>query len=276
MPCVVRLLTPAGLAPVTTSAQSLADAAQHEPVDGVYTVTNTHQTFKVVKLGAHLDRLEDSARRAGIPLQLDRARLRAALRQMIAESGFADVRFRVTVPARQPDQLILSIEPFTPLDPRLIAEGVRCVTLPDSARHDAAIKDSGWLHQRRHLADTLPHGVYEGLLLDARGYVLEGLSSNFYALHDDTLFTAGEGVLAGIARQIVLEVAAGALPMRMQPVHRDDLPRLAEAFITSSSRGIVPVVEIDGQAIGDGAPGPRTRSLRARYTARLDDLLEPL
>ncbi len=276
MPCIVRVLTPGGLFPATYIAESLADAARHEPADGVYTVTNTVDTFKVLKLDAHLNRLEDSARRAGMPLRLDRAHLRSALRMMIADSGFGDVRFRVTALRDQPEHYILSIEPFSPMTPRLIAEGVRCATLAGSARHDAAIKSTDWMHQRGHLAESLPPDVYEGLLLDADGYILEGLSSNFYAVREGVLFTAGAGVLPGIAQQVVVEVAADVLPVQWQAVHTRDVPGLDEAFITSSSRGIVPVVAIDAHTIGDGRPGPFTRRLRDRYDAWVRDHLEAL
>ena len=84
-PCRINLMTPNGLQPVAYQADSLADAARFEPHDGVYTITNTYHVYQVLKLDAHLDRLENSARLAGIPLILDRARLRAALRKMIAE-----------------------------------------------------------------------------------------------------------------------------------------------------------------------------------------------
>ncbi len=88
MPCLIKRLTPDGLQAVDYHADSLADAARYEPHDGVYTITNTYHTFQVLKLDAHLDRLEDSARLAGIPLALHRSALRAALRQMIAEAGY--------------------------------------------------------------------------------------------------------------------------------------------------------------------------------------------
>ena len=61
MPCLITLLTPEGLKPVPYQADSLVEAARFEPHDGIYTITNTYQTFKVLKLDAHLDRLETSA-----------------------------------------------------------------------------------------------------------------------------------------------------------------------------------------------------------------------
>jgi branched-chain amino acid aminotransferase len=276
MPCTIRILTPDGLIPANYHAESLNEAAQYEPRDGVYTVTNTFEPTKVLRLDAHFDRLEDSARRANIPLKLDRDRLRAALRQVILEAGYGDVRFRVTVPADAPDRFVISVEPFKPLSPELIANGVKCMTAPNSARRNAAAKTTGWMHERAALEASQPPGIYTTLLLDERGLILEGLSSNFYALLDGELRMAGEGVLPGIAQGIVLEIAPAVIPIRRDAVLVDDLPRLSEAFITSSSRGIVPVVEIDGIAIGSGLPGAITWALRERYQAWMRDHLEDL
>jgi branched-chain amino acid aminotransferase len=272
-PCTIGILTPDALEPAPYTAASLADALTHEP-DGIYTITNTYQRTKVLRLGAHLDRMEDSARREGIPLRLERARLRAALRQMIAASDYGDVRFRVTVPRAQPERLILSVEPFSPPAPALIAQGVRCAAVAGMARRNPAAKTNDWAHDRSRAA--LPPGVYEGLLLGDDDTILEGFSSNFYAVLDSELRTAGAGVLPGIAQQIVFEVAPGVLPLRREAVRLADVPRLAEAFLTSSSRGIIPIVAIDDQRIGDGAPGPRTRALRARYDAWVAAHLEEL
>ncbi|MDX1995329.1 MAG: aminotransferase class IV [bacterium] len=276
MPTLIRRLTPNGLEPVDYEADSLNDAARFEPDDGVYTVTNTFETTKVLKLNAHLDRMEDSARRADIPLVLDRPRLRAVLRQVILEAGYGDVRFRVTVSRQNPEAFILTVEPFKPLSPVLIEQGVRVITAPNSARSNPAAKTTDWMHQRQAIADRLTAGLYDAILLDENGFMLEGLSSNFYAIINGELRTAGAGVLPGIAQQIVFEIAPGILPLRRDAPHIDDLPQIEEAFITSSSRGIVPVVEIDDYTLGDGTPGAKTKALRTVYQAWVDDHLEEL
>lgn len=280
MPCLIKRLTPEGLQSVDTRAESLADAARYEPHDGVYTITNTYNTVQVLKLDAHLDRLENSAELAGIPLVLDRGRLRAALRRMIAD-GYGKlwdtaVRFRVTVPKDQPQCLILSVEPFQPPAPEVYAAGVRCVTVADVARHDPAAKTTDWMQDRAAVEETLPHGVYTGLLLSKTGDILEGLSSNFYAILHGELRSAGKDVLPGIAQQIVYEVAPEIVPLRRDAVNVIDIPRLEEAFITSSSRGIIPVVAIDGITIGSGKPGDTTKALRERYAEWVADHLEDL
>jgi branched-chain amino acid aminotransferase len=276
MPCLIRLLTPDGLHPAPYSADSLADAEKHEPHDGVYTITNTFRATQVLKLDAHLDRMENSARLAGIPLLLDRPRLRAALRGMILESGFGDVRFRVTAPAHDPALLILSIEPFHPPAPAVYRDGVRVVTVPGAHRDNPGAKTSGWLHDRKAIEAAFPAGVYTGILLGEHDALLEGMSSNFYAIMDGALHTAVDGVLPGISQQIVLEVAPTVLPVQTIPVTLADLPRVQEAFITSASRGIMPVVHIDDTVLGDGAPGPYTLRLRDAYQAWVDAHLEEI
>ena len=271
MPAFIRTLTPDGLQPVDYAdiirrADSLNDAARHEPLDGVYTVTNNYNTYQTLKLDAHLDRLEDSARRAGIPLVLDRARLRSALRRMIAEAGYGDVRFRITVP-RDAAHLIISLEPFAPVPPELIASGVRCITVPGGARRDPAVKKTAWMRAREQIKESMPPGVYDAILLDRAGNMLEGLSSNFYAVLNGELRTAREGVLPGIAQQVVFEIAPPIVSVRREAVNVSQIPQLSEAFITSSSRGIVPIVEIDGHIIGSGLLGAKTLALRDAYTA---------
>ena len=272
-PAYIQQLTPNGLQNVDYQVDSLADAARYEP-DGIYTVTNTYNTFQTLKLDAHLDRMEDSARRENIALKLDRSRLRAALRQMIADAGFGDVRFRVTVPRAQPDHFILTLEPYKPPSPALVSGGVRCVTAPGLMRRNPSAKTNDWTAQRSTF--KLSEGIYEGLLVDDTGHILEGLSSNFYAILNGELRTAGEGVLAGIAQQIVFTVAPDIIPMRRDAIHMDDLPNLEEAFITSSSRGVIPVIEIDDQTFGDGGPGPRTMAIRSAYVKWVEAHLEEL
>jgi branched-chain amino acid aminotransferase len=276
MPTLIKMLTPDGLQPAPYTANSLADAAQYEPDDGVYTVANTFNVFQTLKLNAHLDRMEDSARRANIALQLDRAALRAALRSMIAEANFGDVRFRITVPRATPENFILSIEPFTPLSSDLIASGVRCITAANSARHNPAAKTTDWMHARNALANAMPPGIYDTFLLDENGRILEGLGANFYAILDGELRTAGDGVLLGIAQQIVLEIAPPILPVRREAVQVRQIADFSDAFLTSSSRGIVPVVEIDGIRIGAGVPGEKTLALLTAYRAWVNAHLEDL
>ncbi|MCY4464527.1 MAG: aminotransferase class IV [Chloroflexi bacterium] len=276
MPAIIKILNQSGLREVNYHADSLAAAAEFESRAGVYTVSNTVNRTQTLLFDAHLERLADSAWREGIPLQFDRQQLRSALRQMIIESGFGDVRFRISAPAAQPNELILSIEPYAPPTDKLIGPGVRCNTSSLLTRQNPAAKSSDWMHRRQGLESARPANLYETFLLDAEGAVLEGLGSNFYAVIDGYLRTAGSGVLAGISRRIVFAVCAGIVPMQEIAPNLRDLPRFDEAFMSSSSRGIIPVVEIDGRKIGAGEPGETTLRLREAYqhwvAAHLEEL----
>ncbi len=274
-PCLVNFLTPDGLQPAPYHADSLADAVQYEPHDGIYTLANTFDHGKVLKLDAHLNRLEDSAQRVNIPLNLDRPALRKALHDMIKQSGFDDVRYRITVPSGTPDQMILSIEPFKGHPAEIYINGVKAITLPPTvARDNPVAKTTGWMHDRDTVA--LPEGIFTGLLLDEHNNILEGTSSNFYAIINGELRTAADGVLPGIAQQIIFEVAPDILPVKRQAAHVNEIPQFSESFISGSSRGIVPVVEIDGIKIGDGTPGTITKKLREAYATWLQTHLETL
>ncbi len=276
MPALIKLLTAQGLDNVDYSASSLADAAQYEPDDGIYTVANTFNTYDTLKLNAHFDRMEDSAKRQSIPLNLNRQRLRQSLRQMIDEADYGDVRFRITVARSQPEQFILTIEPFTAPSQQIIEQGVSCITAANNARTDAEAKTTDWMHARKALSDAMPEGIYDTFLLDKDGKILEGLGCNFYAIVNGILRTAGEGVLKGISQQIVFEVAESIIKVEQKAVHVSEIDQFSEAFLTSSSRGIIPVVEIDGIQIGDGQVGQATKKLRAAYQVWMDNHLEAL
>lgn len=276
MPTFIKKLTPNGLQDVDYTADNLKSAAQYESNDGIYTVANTYNQMQTLMLDAHLDRLEDSAQRESIALQYDRTTLKSALRQMIIASDFGDVRFRITVPRETPGELTLTLEPFTPPSQDLIEHGTRCITSKAGVRHNPAAKTTDWIHDRQSLEQAMPDGIYDTFLVNPDGYMLEGLGSNFYAIVEGVLRTAGEGVLAGISRRIVFQICAGILPLRTDAVHVDDIQTFSEAFLTSSSRGIIPVIEIDGIVIGDGAVGEKTKQLRTAYQQWMHEHLEEL
>jgi branched-chain amino acid aminotransferase len=276
MPTTIKRLTQNGLIDVDYMADDLKSAAEYEPNDGIYTLTITYNTTQTLMFNAHLDRLEDSAQHENIPLQYDRIQLKSALRQMIVESGFGDVKFRVTVPWDTPNELILTMEPFTPPSQTLIEQGARCMTSQEATRHNPTAKTTQWAHNRKKLESAMPEGIYHTFLVNQDGYILEGTSSNFYAILDGELRTAGEGVLEGISQRIVFQTHDGIIPLRKDPVHVDDIPNFSEAFLTSSTRGIIPVIEIDGIVIGDGNVGAKTKRLRQAYQAWMNEHLEEL
>lgn len=255
---------------------SLADLAAREPANGVYLVARSWQGGRVLELDAHFDRLERSARALGHALEVPRGRLRRQLERQRQASGWQDVRFRVTAVLDTPAWWRISMEEARAVSDALLRDGVRCRTLVHGGRRQPEVKSTAWLRDRARL-DRPGSGdspVYETLLLDQAGGVLEGSSSNFYAVIDGTLVTAGEGVLQGIARRIVLTVARPLAPVRLAPPRLAELGHGSEAFISSATRGVVPVRQIDDLALGP--PGPITRQILSAYDEWLTAHLEPL
>ncbi len=274
MPTTIAILTANGLRPAPYRADSLTEAAYYEP-SGIYTVTRTYQRTAALKLDAHLDRMAESAQLENISLKLDRAALRATLRTLIEQSGYAESRFRITVPQSQPDHFIITLEPFLGLDPALKTQGVSVATILTS-RNNPQSKDTAWITQREAVKANA-QDAYEYLIVNEYGQLLEGFGSNFYAILGDQLWTAPDGmVLGGIARQIVLDIASHLLPVCLEPIHQTQVSTLEGAFLTSSSRGIIPIVEIDGHTIADGKPSAVVQTLDAHYDTWVDDHIEPI
>jgi branched-subunit amino acid aminotransferase/4-amino-4-deoxychorismate lyase len=261
--------------PAPYTATSLADAAAKEP-QGVYTVSRTYDRNHALLLDEHFDRLERSAQLEGMDLHLDRHTIRQALRILIDRSGYSDSRFRITIPHDAPDQPIITLEPFKPVPDEIIRNGARVVTV-HLARRNPEAKTTDWMATRKSAIDSFPQGIYEGILVSPDGSLLEGTNSNFYAIKGDTLRTADDPeVLSGIARKILLTVAPDVLPVQLRAIHVDEIPTLGEALLTSSGRGVVPIVEIDGQPVGDARPGAYTLRLRDAYNAWTNAHLEPI
>jgi branched-chain amino acid aminotransferase len=118
--------------------------------------------------------------------------------------------------------------------------------------------------------------VFE-VLLPNKGRILEGLTSNFFYVFNEVLCTAGRGVLIGVTRQTIIALAKqNGIEICYKALPLNDLPLVEEAFLTSSSRGVVPVVRIDGQLIEEGTVGEMTRKLMQLYNEEVLLLAEEI
>lgn len=114
-------------------------------------------------------------------------------------------------------------------------------------------------------------GADEGLWLNSRGHLAEGCTSNLFVVTGRTLYTPGrgDGILPGVVRQRVLEVVRGwGLPVHEGRLRLRRLERASEAFLTSSVRGIRPLIRFRGREVGSGRPGAVTLRIAAEVTRR--------
>ena len=261
---------PGGAAPIH-ARESLAASSAALP-EGAYTTLRTYGRRRVLRLDRHLARLEESVALQGRPGALDAGWARAAIAAALDATGFPESRLRLTF---APPRLFVATEEFQPLPRTLYETGVACVTV-ELERENPHAKDTRFIATAQGAYSRLPVGVEEALLVAADGSLLEGLSSNFFAVLGAALRTEAERALLGITRSLVLEAAAPVLPLEPCAVRRADLPRVSEAFVTSVSREVLPVVRIDGRPVGDGRVGPRTKAVIERFAALVEREAEPL
>ena len=248
---------------------------------GVYTSFRTFKHDQFLHLADHLDRLEESIALLGLDYQPDRARLRLALNEVCRAYPGPDARIRLDVLARAVSwsghisRELIGLIPYTPVPEQLYRSGVRVSIARQLTREKPKAKQAQFARRRRQFLASDPD-IYECLMLDRAGYILEGTTSNFYAVKNSVLWTAGDGMLEGIARKIVLQMAEeAAIPVRLEAVRVDDIDSLDECALSSSSRAIIPIISVAGQVVGDGRPGPVARRLLADYNAYVAGAIRP-
>jgi branched-chain amino acid aminotransferase len=243
-----------------------------------YTTLRTFNQKFVYRLQEHFARLVESAKVMGRSSQVDTVALRVGLESiMINCPALPDYRIRIYFIFDEPfGTLYIQVHDLVPPTKDDYLHGVRCVS-QTLQRVSPKAKLTQFMAKADHIRESIPAGVHEVVMKDASGNYLEGISSNFYGVLNDRVYTAENGVLGGIVRGMMLDIMKQEqIPFSLTYINEKQLSDLQEVFITSSGRGVLPVVELDGQLIGDGKPGLITRSLMEAYTFRLEEELEPI
>ncbi len=262
-----------------------ADAAVHAEdrgfqfADAVYEVCEV-MGGRLVDEARHVARLWRSLGELSIERPMSEAALGLVMRQTIRRNRVTDGLLYLQVTRGEgPRDFHFPDSATTPptivclarrLDPAKIAAkaavGIAVKTMPDNRWGRCNIK-TVMLLPACLAKDAASHeGASEAWMVDGHGFVTEGASSNAWIVdHSGTLITRplDNGILAGVTRAAVLDaIQALQLTLHERPFTVAEAKAAAEAFITSASGTVMPVVTIDGHAIGTGKPGPRARQLR--------------
>ncbi|PKN58307.1 MAG: hypothetical protein CVU56_06600 [Deltaproteobacteria bacterium HGW-Deltaproteobacteria-14] len=243
-----------------------------------------------IQLQRHLDRLARAAeylRLRGVP---DAATLAAMLRRLLVENGIADpatgaeAALRLTISRGAeiggPPTVVAFARALTAGHLRKRSDGVLGFVLPYSrtasghelAQHKTLAYLASSLGQVL-LAQLTPDPRAEGFFVDEAGDLLEGSSSNLFLVEGGRLVTPpiSVGILPGTSRAEVIALAAGAgFEVRQEPISRERLLAADEAFITSSTLRVAPLVSLDGAVVGRGRRGPAVVRLQAAFQAEID------
>lgn len=255
--------------------------------DSVYEVTRAFGG-RAFALEEHLDRLERSA--AGLLMTPPpRDEIRRAVVETLQASGLDDAYVRIVVTrgageialdpaAADAPRLIVIVRAPKPPPPEAYRDGVEVAIVgrtrfapgAPTSTVDPQVKSGNYLGSVLAVAEARKRGAYEAILCDNVGRITEGSSSNFFLVRGGRVSTPplSVGLLEGITRRKVMQLMDGAgIHWAEQPLWPIDLQHADEAFLTSSVRGVVPIVRVDGQPIGGGEPGPITRRVMQLYEA---------
>jgi branched-chain amino acid aminotransferase len=239
---------------------------------GVYSALRTYHHIKFLELDAHLDRTEKSMALLGWDYELDRERLKQALHTAVSSYPLQDARVRFDILSRPAQNLgtgsreLIALTPFKPEPKAFYTQGVGADFVPSLVRFEPLAKTAEFAERRSRMLPARSQAHYEYLLLDEDENILEGTLTNFWGVRDGQVWTAGKDVLEGITRKILLQlIPSMGFRLHEEALNRRELPLLDEAFLSGSSRAVVPVVRIASYEIGDGHPGPATRQILRTY-----------
>jgi D-alanine transaminase len=249
--------------------------------DGVYEVCEV-RGGRLVDERKHLARLERSLTEIRMPVPMSPAALRVVLRETLRRNRVRDgllylqvtrgvarrdhgfpppgTKPSIVVTARSIDRAKLEGQAET---------GVAIVTVPDNRWERVDIKTIALLPNVLARQSARDQGAREAWFVDRDGFVTEGSSSNAWIVSKAGAIVtrpAAGGILKGITREVALEVATQqGLKIEERKFTVAEALAAREAFLTSATQVVMPVVRIDGSKVGDGRPGAVARALRARF-----------
>ena len=251
--------------------------------EGVYETLRTYngQPFLFER---HMRRLRASADMLALEVPLTDLQIAGRFRETVRAAGLGDspdreayIRILVTRgvgeltydPGACPNpSIVVIVKPHVSPAPEAFERGVRVALVPVVRNHPGSvsplIKSNNLLNNALAMQEAFRRGGFEGVMRNYRGELAECTQSNLFIVRNRGAITppVDAGLLAGITRGFLFEVGRESGISVSEAVLRDeDLFGADEAFLTSTTREIVPIVQVDDRTIGNGVPGPITRAL---------------
>ncbi len=238
---------------------------------------------RVFRLERHLERLHHSARAIGLEIPGGLEHVRSVVEETAEAFGEREAYVRLLLTRGEgpmgvdptlcsAPRLICIVGRAELYDPAKLAGGIDMVTTsgrrPSSDVLDPRVKSLNYLNSVLAKREAKLRGADEALVLNQNGNVAEAAVANVFVYRKDMLRTppTSDGALEGITRETVLELAGSlGIPAAEQTLSRMDLLSADEVFLTGTGARIVAVRSLDGQVIGERAPGPITSKLQTAF-----------
>ncbi|MCB9062240.1 MAG: aminotransferase class IV [Halobacteriovoraceae bacterium] len=250
--------------------------------DSVYEVTRTYRKIPFL-FEEHLDRLWRSAEQIYMPIQYSRQEIYDECQKLIDSFDNQEVYLRIMVTRGEgaigldPDLAgtnnLIIFARIQEENPKWWYEKGVNMAITDIIRNpkkatDPNIKSGNYLNNMLAYIKAKKKGAFDAIMLNNEGLVTEGTTSNIWMVKQGKLFTppVGVGILEGITRKKVLEICKeNKIEAIEKNFHKDELIAADEAFLTSSTKEIVPITQVDAVNIKDGVPGKLTMRLMDLY-----------
>jgi branched-chain amino acid aminotransferase len=262
--------------------------------EGVYETLRTYngQPFLFER---HMQRLRRSAGMLALSVPLDDAAIDARFRETMRAAKLGDapdreayIRILVTRgigeltydPAATPDpSIVVIVKPHVAPSREAFERGVTVALVPIVRNHPGSvnplIKSNNLLNNALAMQEAFRRGGFEGVMRNYRGELAECTQSNLFIVKNGAALTPpiDAGLLPGITRAFLFEVGdERGIPVREAVLRDEDLFGADEAFLTSTTREVVPIVKVDDRTIGAGTPGPITRALLDGFRKKAQEL----
>lgn len=249
--------------------------------DGVYEVCEV-RSGRLVDERRHIERLQRSLSELRIAMPMTPESLGAVLHEVVRRNrvrwgivylqitrGVARRDHAFPPPGTKPSIVVTARNMDFANAERLAADGVAVISVPDNRWDRVDIKSVSLLPNVLAKQTAREQGAREAWFVDKQGFVTEGSSSNAWIVtRNGTVVTrqVDNAILKGITRTVVLDIiAAQGLKLDIRPFTMEEAQQAREAFITSASQTVMPVVKIDSRPVGNGAPGLIATALRRDF-----------
>lgn len=212
---------------------------------------------------------EEMAARIGATIEAARLDGEAYIRLLVTR-GVGDITYDPR--ATPTPSIVIIVKPQIDLPPEVYERGVRVVIVSVVRNHPGSvnpmIKSNNLMNSALAMQEALRSDAFEGVMRNYRGELTECTQSNLFIVRRGAALTPPleAGLLPGITREFVFELGQTlGIEIREATLHDDDLFGADEAFLTGTTRELVPIVQVDGRPVADGRPGPVTKRLLEAY-----------
>lgn len=238
---------------------------------------------RLVDEDLHFERLERSLREIRMEMPFSRAIFRMKVAELLRVNHLANGSLYLQVsrgvaprnhkiPGPMKPAVVMTVQPLREVPAEVVEKGVPVITVPDIRWKRPDIKSVALLPNVLAKDDAVRRDVYEAWQVDPDGIVTEGTSTNAWIVKDGQLIThpAVSSILNGVTRLALLQIASDIdIRFDERPFSVAEAYAADEAFLSSTSAFLVPIIRIDDKQIGAGAPGPVATALLARYKDHL-------